>query len=281
MAKLYLGTTEITPALMVDKNKYGATVDSFIGDVNEFGVLQKPSKSTQLSFTGITNIAPEALMYKFRMNFQLTSVSLEDLVQLTGAVGYNCYQAFRNCINLTNINIFNLVTISSDNACTEMFFNTGITTANLVSLKTVSGDNACEGMFGSCIALETINVDNLEEITGTEALKDFCKGCNKVTSFDFKKLKTVSGSKAFLGAFNTCPRLANIYFRALTTTSFGGYTNQFDGMFNNNTAATSGNVVVHFPSNLQSTIQGLDGYSSRFGGSYGYVTFTYDLPATE
>jgi hypothetical protein len=54
-------------------------------------------------------------------------------------------------------------------------------------------------------------------------------------------------------------------------------------MFNNNassgTAATSGNVKVHFPSNLSSTISGLTGYP-LFGGASGKVTLLFDLAAT-
>ena len=46
--------------------------------------------------------------------------------------------------------------------------------------------------------------------------------------------------------------------------------------------SNTGNLTthtIHFPSNLESTIQGLTGYPN-FGGTSGYVVLIFDLPAT-
>ena len=99
----------------------------------------------------------------------------------------------------------------------------------------------------------------------------------------FLKLSILTGANCFGSCFLGCKLITDIYFNALTTTSFGTkYINQFNGMFNNSssgTAATSGNVNVHFPSNLETTISGLTGYP-LFGGASGRVTLLFDLPAT-
>ena len=103
-------------------------------------------------------------------------------------------------------------------------------------------------------------------------------GCTGLTSVDLSSLTTVSGSYGLRYAFRSCTGLTDIYFRALTTTSFGTtYNNQFDNLLN---GTGSGKThTLHFPSNLQSTISGLTGYPN-FGGTSGYVTLAYDLPAT-
>jgi hypothetical protein len=78
--------------------------------------------------------------------------------------------------------------------------------------------------------------------------------------------------------FNGCTALTTVSFPALTTSSFGSYINQFTNMLK-----LTGNTVthtLHFPSNLESTIQGLTGYP-LFGGISGYVVCAFDLPATE
>ena len=46
-----------------------------------------------------------------------------------------------------------------------------------------------------------------------------------------------------------------------------------------NTGTTTTHTL-HFPSNLESTIQGLTGYP-LFSGTSGYVVCAFDLPATE
>jgi hypothetical protein len=42
---------------------------------------------------------------------------------------------------------------------------------------------------------------------------------------------------------------------------------------------TSRTHTIHFPSNLQTKISTLSGYPN-FGGTNGYVTLAFDLPAT-
>ena len=103
------------------------------------------------------------------------------------------------------------------------------------------------------------------------------RDCTALTSVDLSSLTTVSGSKCLSSAFNGCTGLTDIYFRALTTSSFGSYKNQFDSMLSS-TGSTKTHTI-HFPSNLQSKISSLTGYPN-FGGTSGYVTLSFDLPAT-
>jgi hypothetical protein len=85
------------------------------------------------------------------------------------------------------------------------------------------------------------------------------------------------GSSGLYNTFSGCTGLTDVYFNALKTTSFSSSTNPFSGMLSN-TGKTKTHKL-HFPSNLQSTIAGLSGYPT-FGGSSGYVTLAFDLPAT-
>ena len=88
---------------------------------------------------------------------------------------------------------------------------------------------------------------------------------------------TISGSYGCQSMLQYCKALTDVYFPALTTTSFGSRVNQFFSMM----SSTGTNVThtLHFPSNLESTIQGLQGYPT-FGGTSGYVVCAFDLPAT-
>ena len=130
------------------------------------------------------------------------------------------------------------------------FTRTKVKSASFPSLTTISGGNACYYMLQNCTAL---------------------------TSVSFPNLTTISGAQACGYMLQYCTALTDVYFSALTTTSFGSRVNQFYGMM----GGTGTNVThtLHFPSNLESTIQGLQGYPT-FGGTSGYVVCAFDLPAT-
>jgi hypothetical protein len=91
-------------------------------------------------------------------------------------------------------------------------------------------------------------------------------------------LTNISGASLFVNAFYRCENLSSISFPALTTTSFG---NSYNSQFSNMLSYTGSKTIhtVHFPSNLQSNIANLSGYP-LFGGTSGYVTLSFDLPAT-
>ena len=84
---------------------------------------------------------------------------------------------------------------------------------------------------------------------------------------------TTLGSSCLVGCFQNCTGLTSISFPDLKSTSFGGYTNQFNNMLSGVTGCT-----VHFPSNLQSVIGSWSDVTSGFGGTG--TTVLYDLPAT-
>jgi hypothetical protein len=156
---------------------------------------------------------------------------------------------------LTSISLPSLTTISGNYACGYMFYIcSSLTSVSLPLLATINGDNVCRYMFYSCTALETIS---------------------------FPELASITGNSCFSYMFCQCSKLASIFFPKLTTSSFGNIVNQFSSMFDSTTGtqSTSGTCTLHFPSNIESTIQGLTGYPT-FGGKSGRIVLAFDLPAT-
>lgn len=141
--------------------------------------------------------------------------------------------------------------------------------------------------------LETISVTvSLGARVTANPLWHLVDGAVECTTVEFNKLSTIS-LVAQGTSSSTYPRaclfdswfangcgVTDVYFHSLTTTSFQGdgsaYT--FYSMFSN--AGSSIVRTLHFPSNLQSTISGLQGYP-LFGGTSGYVVLAFDLTATE
>jgi len=258
--------------------KYGVSMDSILGDVDANGVLQQPSVSGSLVFTGVQDIAVDAMYYRFYSNPTITSVSFPDLTTISGSSGLS--YAFSYCPTLASVNLSSLTTVSGLNGLSQSFRNTALTSVNLSSLTTISGNSGLSSAFSNCASLASVDLSSLTTISGSNGLSSAFQS-TALTSVNLSSLTTVSGSTAMNGTFYSCKNLSTLSFPALTTTSFGSYTNQFSNMFNSSTGSTSSTsgLTVHFPSNLQATIQGLDGYPT-FGGSASLITLAFDLTAT-
>ena len=240
------------------------------------GVYQMPTTNFTFSLpSNATNVGKYGLYYAFNDCTALTSVDLSSLTTVSGTQGL--YYAFNGCTALTSVDLSSLTTVSGSEGFRAAFLGTKLTSVDLSSLTTVSGTQCFSNAFQNCTRLTSLNLSSLTTVSGTSSFTDTFRGCTALTSVDLSSLTTVSGSKCLSSAFNGCTGLTDIYFRALTTSSFGSYKNQFDSMLSS-TGSTKTHTI-HFPSNLQSKISGLTGYPN-FGGKSGYVTLSFDLPAT-
>lgn len=161
-----------------------------------------------------------------------------------------------------------------------LFGSVNISSNNVIlkDLIKVSGDYALAYFLDGC-KFKNFSAPLLEEITGDESFELFCRDSD-VEVLLFPKLSRLYGSEVFFGCLYDCKKVKDVYFNSLTSTSFGSNTNQFYRLCKATTASESGTCTIHFPSNLESTISGLNGYPN-FGGENGRIVLAYDLPATE
>ena len=277
------GTYNVTNYASADVNvagsggeKYGANTNTFLGDVNANGVLQLPTEQSDLVFTGIKDVADYVFYSKFTYA-KVKSASFPDLTSISGNSG--CYGMFSDCIALTSVSLPNLTRISGQNGCMYMLnYCRALTSVSLPNLTTISGISGCDGMLNNCKALTSVSLPKLTTISGVQGCNGMLRSCTALVSVSFPKLTTVSGGNAFSYMLYGCTAITDVYFPALTTTSFGSNANQFSNMMNSTGSAVI--HILHFPSNLQSTIQGLTGYP-LFSGTSKYVVLAFDLPATE
>jgi hypothetical protein len=140
---------------------------------------------------------------------------------------------------------------------------------NLCNLIEIEGSGLYQ-TFNQC-PIDSVNFDNLETI-GSMGLYQ-CFMYSRIETINFKKLTDITAANALRNAFqNLTTYLKNVYFPALTTTSFGSNNTQFTTMLSGTTGTT-----LHFPSNLETIIQGISGYPS-YGGTD--IVIAFDLPAT-
>ena len=272
------------------------------------GTYKAPATSFTFSLpSGATSIAPYALCGAFANCTGITSADLSSLTSITGTNALNL--AFTNATNLTSIDLSGLTTVSTPYALEKVCSGcSNLTSVDLSNLSTVTGNYALNEAFVNCNNLTSINLSNLTTVNGNYAFRHTFEGCSLLANVNFSKLTTIANGSwsgafdtcfwkcsalttidfpllsdltnadsAFTTCFNQCSALTDVYFRALTTTSFGTNTTQLKNIMMN--TQTSKTHTIHFPSNLETTIQGLTGYP-LFGGTSGYVTLAFDLTAT-
>ena len=223
-----------------------------------------------LDLSSVTSVEYGGLSYAFYNCIRLTSV---DLSSLTSVPGSGLNYAFSGCTALTSVDLSSLTTVENY-GLNYAFYNSYGLTGNLdLSALTTVGQYGLSHAFSSP-GLTSVNLSSLTTV-GNNGLNTAFNACG-FTSVNLSSLTTV-GQYGLSYAFVNCTALENVYFNSLTTTSFGSSTNQFSYMLNN--TGTTVTHTLHFPSNLESTIQGLTGYPN-FGGTSGYVTLAFDLTAT-
>ena len=251
---------------------------SISGNSGCYGMFSDCIALTSVSLPNLTRISGQnGCMYMLNYCRALTSVSLPNLTTISGNSG--CYGMFSDCIALTSVSLPNLTRISGQNGCMYMLnYCRALTSVSLPNLTTISGISGCDGMLNNCKALTSVSLPKLTTISGVQGCNGMLRSCTALVSVSFPKLTTVSGGNAFSYMLYGCTAITDVYFPALTTTSFGSNANQFSNMMNSTGSAVI--HILHFPSNLQSTIQGLTGYP-LFSGTSKYVVLAFDLPATE
>jgi hypothetical protein len=183
-------------------------------------------------------------VYKNNTNIKKLCLSKLKTIRSTGAEGIFSL-AFRNCTNLSYV--------------------------DLSELETLQGNRTCFGMFMEDSALQNILFSNLKSAS-SNSLNSICYKCG-VSSVTFPKLNDIKNTWVLRAAFKNCSSLTFLSFPALTSTSFGNITDQFSIMLQGVTGCT-----VHFPSNLQSVIGSWSDVTAGFGGTN--TTVLFDLTAT-
>ena len=222
------------------------------------GVASKRSGAlTGNEFSNITSVDTNGLQEAFYNCTGLTGTL--DLSSITSIGNRGLNYAFNGCTGLTSIDLSSLINVGEYGLQYAFYNCAGLTSIDLSSLKTINLYGCDHSFFGT-----------------------------KLTNVYFTSLETIydlpmtGNSGGLYYAFGGCKNLSDIYFNSLKTTSFviygaGSNKNHFYQMLNSTGTTTT--HTLHFPSNLESTIQGLTGYPN-FGGTSGYVTLSFDLPAT-
>ena len=233
----------------VAKTKYGASVDTFLGDVDGNGVLQAPTAETALDFSGVKEILASGLQYVF-LNAKIKGINATDLTTVNSS---SFAYTFKNATMLADA-VFGLETITSESAFTNAFYGAkwqNNSKPRFPNLKTVKANRAFESVF-SYGSPFTATWDDmfpvLEEIQGDICFYTFAP----ITSVTATALKKIVGSSAYYNATFT-GLSAKEYF-------LPNVTDILKYVFPN-----SGTIKVHFAAANQAAIEACEGYNYKFG----------------
>ena len=256
---MYLGSQKVCPAIVIggggDELNVGYSVD-------QDGKLLFDLEN--IVFSGFNDIGDYTFIDRFHYN-EFSLVDLSNLTEISGELA--CEEMFYECY-LTSVDLSNLTTISGIYACDKMFLKSSISSIDLSNLTTISGEYSCGEMFVQS-DLSSIDLSSLTTISGEHACS-MMFGYSSISSIDLSGLTTISGKSACSQMFYNCKNLKNLSFPSLKTIS---NQNAFFGLI-----TVCSNVTIHFPSNMQSIIQGLSGYPNFSGTN---TTLLFDLPSTE
>ena len=255
---VYLGdkavgvNTVVKDTKYIDKTKYGASVDTFLGDVVN-GVYQAPVGGVSINLSGVTSMA-YGLAYKAYGAKGDVSLIADDIVVITTSFANFCEAAAGTKLTVH----FNGATKVENGlfvgfARTSTFEQVDISFANV---ETIDSYGAFQNFFGSASITATINLDNifpkLKYISGNSAFYGFCPDSmlenGRIT---LSKVETIVGSTTNASSTFTYMS-ADIYLPACTR-------------IENYICRTSNANTLHFAAANQAAIEACTGYANKFG----------------
>lgn len=287
-------TSSIDANITAGNIKSGVSILGVNGSVTELNGSTKtvtPTTSQQTvtptsPSNGLTSVTVNAVTSSIDAN--ITAGNIKNGVSILGVTGtlqsgYSelpSYQVSNGVASMISKTLdgteFSSITSIGNSGLENSFYNrTNLKgQLNFSSLTSVGSRGLFQAFYG-CYNITSIDLSSLISIDNRGLFSAF-ESCNKIQSISFTSLTSI-GTMGLNYTFGHCHALVNIYFNSLTTSSFGSYTDQFNYMLYG--ASRNTTHKLHFPSNLETTIQGLDGYPT-FGGTSGSITLVFDLPAT-
>ncbi len=257
----------------VPEERFGLSLDNFIGKVED-GVL-KPTKSisTSFDFSGIVEwdcdlgrtfyglgiksvIFPDLEIvksgfgdYAFANNYslggELVFPKLREVISNANFCDSFSYAAF------VKIAFPELTTIEMEKRVFAKAFsnNSSLQVFSMPKVTQVIGTGCFQQAFSSCKQLVTVEFDSLEILAGYYCSQGMFSGCTALETINFPNLKTIgrnliggSNGGECSGMFSGCTKLANVYFPKLE--NILGDSSPCVSMFSSCTALTS----ISFPS---------------------------------
>lgn len=174
LGKKPVGVTKVVKK-EVAKTKFGANVDTWVGDVDENGALQKPTWTGALNFAGVKEIAYRGLRYAF---YHCEGITSADFSSVRSVDENGMYNTFVSCSNLASVDLSSLQNIGDSGLNTTFYNCTALTKISFPALTSVQtnslGSSTVNSAFRGCTALTEIHFRADMQAT-IEAMSQYAK----------------------------------------------------------------------------------------------------------
>ena len=253
----------------VPETKFGAGIDSFLGDVDANGVYKKSTTPLYVNLAGATSISMNALKYRFAGATEFNFIA--DDVTSVGREGMSyAFYSTAGSSAPKRISFANLEVVDQYCAFEQCLYansDENSITVNFPKLKVISGTRA----FSNFLVSYHGNVDDifpaLEEISGESSMDGFCAYQNrKGLPLTFSKLKKATGSTTYQPSapFGSPQTNGNVW-NFPSATEFVGYLWK----------SSSNTGEIHFAAANQAAIEACEGYANKWG--FKNATIYFDL----
>lgn len=284
---------------VVKSEKYGMTMDSFLGDVDENGVIQASTIPANVVVTGATDVGESVFDHTFSNNVNVESVVFQDITKLSNSNSFKeCFYSgakiksisFPKLVEITGQGTFSQTCYYAQNleqisfpllekiqtgsyggyTFSSAFYNcSNLTSVSFPNLKSTSDEGTFNNAFYNCTNLVSADFSSLKSVSAsTGGFINTFYGCKNLTSVDFSSLQSVYAD--FQACFRNCTSLTRISFPSLNnlgSNRFGTSSSKY--IFNGCTALTE----IHFRADMQSTIENYSGYADKWGAVNATIYF--------
>lgn len=240
---VYLGKNPVGVGRIVEKKvakeKFGATVDSFLGDVDADGNYVIPSEPVEINLAGVKSVPAWGFMYRFA-KLQKLRFEANDIEEITSEL------AFSYC-----------------------FVSSVIESLVFGKLKKITANQAFQYAFENATIKKPLGdiFPALEEISGFNAIN---LGPNYFQTIKdahvMSKIKKITGATANYSSIFGSLYAANTIWNFPNATEFTGY------IWN---VSTSYPGEIHFAAANQAAIEACEGYDYKWG--FAGATIYFDL----
>jgi len=249
---------------VVDKSKFGVSLDFFLGQVDSSGNYSVPTGGFVLDLSGIKSVAPLAFYDRFKKgcSAHVTKIYADDLESVGNSSFFN---AFTSQSRLEEAR-FGVYAVESTSAFNSVFYLSNKNAKIMFPrLRVISGDTA----FASAFDGLDVNVDEvfpvLEEITGREAMRSFVS--YKVgRTISLPSVKKITGANAYTSSMFGGVLSQNTVWLLPNVTEITGYVWR---------GSSSVSAEIHFASKNRALIEACDGYDYKWG--FEGATVYFDL----
>lgn len=251
----------------VPEERFGASLDTFIGKVDENGVLQETKNTTSLTLRNVKKIGDRALQYLFYGSNSITSVDFSSVEEI-GA--QSLYRTFVES-SIKHVDLHSVKRITSNSLCYTFYRSSLTGHVDLSALVSADGHLALAGAFSST-DITSVDLSNLVEVNSA-GLDSTFYSCRSLTQVDLSSLTTInspSGNPAMQATFGSCSKLQTISFPSLISISDTGV---FGPSYNLIFSRCSALTEIHFRKDIQETIEAITGYSEKFGATNATIYF--------